>query len=267
MPTTPRGIVSPAAGDDWDLVIDLAAMAITVDNAITTGLASIPAPVPVRGSSALRDSTFGVPGNNTQRAALANQNATWFNTDFGWTESYYAVTTVAGLTVPGLVTGTASGWYPIGRGPEIHLVASASQSLSTGNTFTAWAAPGTGASWLRGTNFTINSGAVTCTMPGKYDVTGSINGQIGSGQALLALVRNNSASSGNVIDIASFALTPNFHSHQKFIKNAYAINANDNIRLYCINAGGITFGGGADGASPGNGSMSIRYSGPNLVSA
>lgn len=36
MPTTPRGIVTPNDGDEWDLVTDLAATAVTVDNAIGT---------------------------------------------------------------------------------------------------------------------------------------------------------------------------------------------------------------------------------------
>ena len=34
MPTTPKGIWSPDDGDDWDLTIDLAAMAISTDAAI-----------------------------------------------------------------------------------------------------------------------------------------------------------------------------------------------------------------------------------------
>ena len=43
---------------------------------------------------------------------LANTVPSWFNTSKGYTEIYYATTGLSGLTVPSLVTGYASGWYP-----------------------------------------------------------------------------------------------------------------------------------------------------------
>lgn len=36
MPTTPRGIWTPSDSDDWDLTVDLAAMAVSIDDAITS---------------------------------------------------------------------------------------------------------------------------------------------------------------------------------------------------------------------------------------
>lgn len=40
MPTTPNGVWSPDDSDDWDLVTDLAAMAVSIDNAFGTPPAS-----------------------------------------------------------------------------------------------------------------------------------------------------------------------------------------------------------------------------------
>lgn len=70
-------------------------------------------PSPVRGTTAERDGLFGIPATAAARAALANQRVTWFNTEKGWSESYYAVTGTAGLTAPALLAGHATGWYPL----------------------------------------------------------------------------------------------------------------------------------------------------------
>lgn len=39
MPTTPRGIWTPADSDDWDLTVDWAANAVSIDTAITNAVA------------------------------------------------------------------------------------------------------------------------------------------------------------------------------------------------------------------------------------
>lgn len=72
----------------------------------------------LRGTTAQRDAAYGVPTTDPARVALANQRVTFYNTDLGWEEQYYAVTGLSGLTVRGLVAGTASGWYPTGQGPR-----------------------------------------------------------------------------------------------------------------------------------------------------
>lgn len=72
-----------------------------------------PEPAPTRGSTSVRDTVYPVPTTDPQRVALAAQKLQWFNTDKGWTESYYATTGTAGLTVPGLLAGHAPGWYPV----------------------------------------------------------------------------------------------------------------------------------------------------------
>lgn len=40
MPTTPRGIWTPADSDDWDLTVDLASMALSIDSAISASVAT-----------------------------------------------------------------------------------------------------------------------------------------------------------------------------------------------------------------------------------
>lgn len=65
-----------------------------------------------RGSTAQRDVFFGSLATNAERAALANRQVKWYNTTTRRWESYYAASTIAGLTVPALIAGHASGWYP-----------------------------------------------------------------------------------------------------------------------------------------------------------
>lgn len=65
-----------------------------------------------RGSTAERDAMYGVPATDSARAALANSRPTWFNTDRGWEESYYAATGTPGLSAPGVVAGAPAAWYP-----------------------------------------------------------------------------------------------------------------------------------------------------------
>lgn len=64
------------------------------------------------GSTAERDIYYTVPTTDAEKVGLANRVPTWFNTDKGYTEGYYATTGLAGLTARGLVAGVPSGWYP-----------------------------------------------------------------------------------------------------------------------------------------------------------
>jgi hypothetical protein len=66
-----------------------------------------------RGTTAQRDTLFGVPGTVAAQVALANQLVVWFNTSKGYGEAYYAPTGSAGLTVRGLLAGYPAGWYPV----------------------------------------------------------------------------------------------------------------------------------------------------------
>lgn len=92
-----------------------------------------------QGSTALRDSIYGVPATDAARASLANRAISWFNTDKGWFESYYALSTIAGVN-----TGrksNASGWLPLGGGntPVCSMCRNAAFSIPNGGwTPVAW---------------------------------------------------------------------------------------------------------------------------------
>ena len=82
--------------------------------AIVENRAAIPARLSDSGSgsTAERDIYYTAPSTDAERAGLANRVPTWFNTDKGYFEGYYATTGLAGLTARGLVAGVPSGWYP-----------------------------------------------------------------------------------------------------------------------------------------------------------
>lgn len=63
-----------------------------------------------QGTTAERDAYFGVPSGDTAQVALANLRPKWFNTTLGYEEMYIARTAQAGLTVPGMASGTFTGW-------------------------------------------------------------------------------------------------------------------------------------------------------------
>lgn len=154
-------------------------------------------PVYTRGTTAQRNTIFGSPSTAAQQAALANRKVTWFNTDFGWEESYYAPTGTAGLTALGLMSGTAPGWYPTGEGPFSKLYANAAQNVVAGtylNMYNTW---GTGASQRRGGSswFTYDSptGGVVCLFAGNYEVVGYITQQAGAGTTVTHLMRNSNS--------------------------------------------------------------------------
>jgi hypothetical protein len=126
-----------------------------------------------RGTSAERDALYGIPLTDGTQAFLANRRVTWFNTDLGWEESYYAVDGTAGLVAPGLVAGVAPGWYPVGPGPRGKLQAIGSQNVSGTQYFTNWNNFGTGGSFRTGPQFVRPAGdtaSLATTLPGRYDL-------------------------------------------------------------------------------------------------
>lgn len=62
------------------------------------------------GSTAVRDAKFGVPSTAGERVALAAKGATFFNTDKGWLEQYFAAYNDAG--VGNAPARPAAGWAP-----------------------------------------------------------------------------------------------------------------------------------------------------------
>ncbi|QGJ95261.1 minor tail protein [Microbacterium phage Jayden] len=153
---------------------------------------SPPHEVQYAGSTVERDAYFGIPATAAERAALANRSVTWYNTDFGWEESYYAVTGTAGLTALGLAVGVAPGWYPVGEGPFSIMYASGAQSVTASTYVTSWSAWGGNGSIRRGGAdwFTYSAGRVTCVKPGRYEAEAMVTQQAGSGTTVVHLLRD-----------------------------------------------------------------------------
>lgn len=62
-----------------------------------------------KGTSAERDSRYGVPSTAAEEAALANAKVVWYNTSTNALERYFGKTGTVGLTVTGIVGN--SGWF------------------------------------------------------------------------------------------------------------------------------------------------------------
>jgi hypothetical protein len=138
---------------------------------------------PERGSETLRDTRYGVPATDAQRVALANRQPLWFNSTYSWWESYYAVTGLAGLAVPGLVAGAPSGWYPVATGPFQRLQPAAVFSASSGNPIRGW--HGTthrkgGSDWF---TYSDTNGRVQVKKAGRYQFQVWTTQQTGTGTA------------------------------------------------------------------------------------
>lgn len=70
-----------------------------------------PTTIEAKGTTALRDLYWGGPSTPAQRVALANSIATWWNTDKGWMEQYFAQFDDAGVSATTPVR-TVFGWAP-----------------------------------------------------------------------------------------------------------------------------------------------------------
>jgi len=217
-----------------------------------------------RGTTAERDALWGVPSTDAEHIALANMMVNWFNTDLGWTESYYVAAGSAGLTVPGLAAGAFSGWYPTGRGPVISLLPSAAQSITSGMTFANWAPPGTGRSWRRGGAgyFTYASGLITCVKAGRYSVDLSLSCQNGSGSGAAYMLRNASVVDPHVLYVGTYKLDPSFGTTELMRAGDLEMNAGDTVRWYAASIGSAVFAGGADGTRRSTGEFTVSYLSP-----
>lgn len=218
---------------------------------------------PNGGTVTERDALFGNPTTDAARVELANQGIFWFNTESGWMESYYATTGLTGLTARGLVPGAASGWYPVGEGPVIYLVASAPQAVVGANqTITTWSAPGTGLSSRVGGAawFTLSGGYITTEKAGRYQVRHKTRVQSGAGQAWCYLL---SSTLGN-LGIANIVLNSAFqNTHLEAGPITHAAGATLRVTS---DSGSYTLQEGGNGTDPMAGEFVVAYVGPPLVS-
>lgn len=161
----------------------------------------------IAGTTAARDIAYPPPTTVADQVDLANAQVTWWNTELGWQESYYAPTGSAGLNPPGLVAGAAAGWYPTGSGPRIRLTCSGmGPSVAGWREFSTWAPLGnTEASSWRSSSLMIWPGAtsyVELGIAGRYDVAGDMAIPGGSGTIVAALSVYRPSLGGYTIDRA-----------------------------------------------------------------
>lgn len=124
------------------------------------------------GTTAQRDAAFPDPVATADKVALANRQIIWYNTDFGWFESYYTAI-ATGTVVPILVGGAVSGWFPTHDGPSAKYGAVGSQAHGNNSVFTNWQGFGTGKSWrdsLLISRPTADLGVLRTELPGRYDL-------------------------------------------------------------------------------------------------
>ena len=223
-----------------------------------------------RGTTAQRNTQFGTPANDATRAALANREVTWFNTDLGWEESYYATTGLSGLTALGLVTGAAHGWYPTGAGaaPAAVLVPSAAQTLTTGVWFTNWAAFGTGNSRRRGGTawWGVTAGSLVPKVAGNYRPTAQLNVQAGGGTAIISLLKNGSTALNDTLLSPWFTLSSTVNTMIPMNAPDLILLANEGIGIYATSVGSASFGVGGNNISRLPGHLGLTYISPPLAS-
>lgn len=144
----------------------------------------------LRGSATERDAIFGVPTTDADRVVLANQRIGWYNTELQWTESYYTNHGLAGLTVPGIVAGYPSGWYPVGVGPWANLDGFA-QSRTNNQPTTDYYAWGNNNSQRQSSiitrSATVNPERLILGLAGFYHITANVGFPNGSGTGVASL--------------------------------------------------------------------------------
>lgn len=214
------------------------------------------------GTTAERDAAHGVPTTDAGRAFLANLKTVWFNTDLGWSESYYAPQGTVGLTAPALVAGTAAGWYPTGEGPTSKLYASAQQSMTANTYVTLWSAWGTGESVRRGGDewFTrsLPTGAVVCEKAGNYEVSAMTTQQTGAGTTVTHILRNGNSISANTNALSSQVTSAPLYQPETAVTAGSSLAVFSAVGSYLLNV--------ATGTVEVRGYFHVRYKGPLLVS-
>ena len=209
------------------------------------------------GTAAQRDYRFGTPTTDAQRVALANQKIMWFNSDLGWTESYYAVTGLSGLTARGLVTGTASGWYPVGRGPRLNYAPSTSNTTpGSSNPVTGWSDVQfrNGVGW-----FSYSSGTFTIAKAGRYKISAVIGLINGAGIADF-----HHYAGTNQRNVAVALYSGQYNVLQSTF-NDIALPAGSTTKINFVTGNALTIFIGTGTGAPYRGEFSIEYLGPNLV--
>lgn len=225
-------------------------------------------PIPIqyvgRGGIAERDALFGVPTTIAQIVALANQKVMWFNTDYDWWESYYAVSGSSGLVAPGLVSSAPAGWYPSGQGPYISLRPTVTSfAAAAGNPVRDWNGVQYrkgGASWFSYNNV---NGRVAVSRAGRYQVQVHTVMTNGSGTPNFHVRVLNAGAYEQHIDGIAVTLNSSYYVQSQAFAEILILEGRE-VDLYC-QAGTLSVHMGSVGSTI-KGEFLVRYVGPPLVS-
>jgi len=215
-----------------------------------------------RGTTAQRDSVFGVPGTDTTRVALANRKVVWYNTDHGWEESYYTIEGLAGQVATPLKAPATTGWYPTGRGPMVLLEPPGQQGHVSPEWVKSWGLPVRrrgGTNWFVSTDGRV----IEFKRHGRYDVKAWTIQQAGNGTSNfhLRLVENDGTTIVRNVDGNGFPLNPSLYTRVHSELDDYIIEAGQKIGLF-LHSGTLNLHVG--GVAP-RGQFLIRYLGPPLI--
>lgn len=217
-----------------------------------------------RGTTAERDTIFGVPGTDATRVALANRRIVWFNTDLGWEESYFATTGKSGLVVTGLVANASSGWYPTGASATTPAMLWEAQSQVTpaASSFIAgwgWIRKRGGASWW---DSDAGGSKVKVLKHGRYSARGWTTQATGSGTSNWHLRQTTTDGTTVVrnVDGNAFPQHPSLYTRVHMEVDDIIIEPGQFIGMFTTNGGILSHVG-----SQVMGQFSLRYLGPPLV--
>jgi len=207
------------------------------------------------GTTAQRDSIFGVPATDAARVALANSTPTWYNTDRRWEESYFATTGLAGLTATGLLANFSSGWYPIDRGAIfIHAAFTGGFiPLSSSEQIIPFATTPR----RKGGATIVNNNALKMPIGGMYEVSCRL---YASGGASSLVTGNVKAAGTLVVDLS--VVKPDTLDQRTFTSVTRDYQADQPFSLYAMVAGTATnlYASGINGSY-----MQVEYVGPPLA--
>lgn len=214
-----------------------------------------------KGTTAERNAIFGVPGTDAQRAALANENVVWHNTDLGWAERYYAVTGTAGLTVKGLMTLAPAGWYPIGEGPYQKLQPTTTFATASTTPVRNWNGVtyrNGGSDWF---SYNNTNGRVKLEKAGIYHFSVWTTQQAGTGTANYHLRQMLNGTTEQHADGLAYTLVASLFTHA-FVEADFTMGPGREVDFFCHSG---SLGVHQGGTTTVKGEFNVRYVGPALV--
>lgn len=250
MTTSALGVWTPGDSDDWDLTIDLAAMANSIDTVVLNQTNTIN-----RRNSPLVASV-------TERTALFPspvQGNRVYRSDTGYEEAYFAAYS-AGSNPGG---ATPAGWYPVsGNLPSFSVERTQAQTVTSGSQVltTFWGTPA--AYSTEYFNWTASSGTLQVLKPGLYDVTCQIQIDPTSSGYTAGTSLDTPAGYGTntLISAQAGQGASGFNTIVSTSANHVKLIAFNTIRAFVAPQGSIGVGGGL--GNKGGGYLSVAYAGP-----